>query len=1768
MKVSPFFKVRYWEDKHHSKLFVFVGDSVATNVNQVLQKIESSQSVTSLSKAELQLLSTTFGSSFEHSLGLSIINTSPGMIKLCFVNGTINLDDNINWLKQKMFYHLHKKLRLSSHEETYMWIHRKFDITPLIIQTFITHCFKSEKRISVEYFVHNVERFFGVQLPKIHAQFIDKIQAIKYIEELKTAKRIEPILFKYMSEDYDEYVNYDPIHELSVSSMFDSVDKLTVASFSPNLVESFDLSNIVDECVNMIDIHRYQKIAPAQTLVSKYFPFAHSRRSQDYIATTLKFVEDIENAEKVVRNHTIVGGHRLDTFTNFLHLRVNELNYNRRQDLQSLFEHLSTSQEVPFIKYNAVSNNYYKVHKESMYKLRNELIGKWTEVKTQPYPYVLLRVHYTKDVFCSVQIFETMCYDVKFTFGNMMKETSAKIISFFSRIDAIIGKVKDVYPSLYIPLINRDFMNVSLGTSTTKVLRWLTTNSIKSDKHTLNYGNFVKVVKNRMFSYFNVINNPNKNLLHLQYKKIDNYLKYENIQVFITFHYVNNRDEMIKKIQGEFNLSPEEAEREFEKWTSQNELELLKLGDRTFSKPKNDNYVNIKIRLTSSIDLNFNIEGAKSDVMHTRILNLLLVLMDMSHERILDRKSVPDAKIDTILYGKASASPINNKYAKTDVLKRSSSKAKGNSGTDLDFELEALEDYEGFGDLFEDDEDLKALEMEFLKELQNEEKLLVASGEQTKKQTDEDDDKNVKAGDEDSIMKSYFMNMLKSADKELIDYKVAKGQKVLKRYSTVCQWNDRRQPIVVNKTEMDKVKEFQKDIRYVKTGSSEEMQKKNYYICPQVWCPKSKVALTYKDFKGKYNESCPYPDVEEKPILLTNHYWGKGEAGLTREHFPGFLDPKTHPGRLCLPCCFKKEAKEGSRNKQNENTCKNQWSDTAPQEEETEVFGNEKYILGEIFVPLEPFRYGLLPKDVSDLFGNKTCGNGLDGKGLMSDKTDCMLRRGVSQKTQSFLNALISLLDNPKIFSLQSLIDSFSANISVEQFVGLENGKVMKMFINKEYSIFNSENFKDFTAWFLHAKQKHYIAMFKMEQIAQELLTISNSAGGFAASDTNKKAQRTIIREFLIFNAYKHFLMYMSDMSVDKHHNLLIDYVQSENRWLNINNYNVIIIEHEPAEGKTHMICPFNRNAAKVFDMTDPFVMIFKQNNYYEPLCHVKVKNGSIDARTKFHMNTAPSGIRKIIQYYMKNCSVETPINTASDLEIFIETTTGHSIKRYVIDYSFQVCGFLVSSVNLFVPLKDKVDIYDLKQTEFVYYDDVPRYKCTYQEDTIHAVYNKIYKQTGDEFYKPTEYYYDRVQQDRLIGFKLNHSYFVPTNYNEKTDAQYVSEMYDDDLSVFVEYEKDNARVQRVSRDQQMANYFRQFSKLMMDYIATHKELNDEFVFLKDGDNPFPKAYKRKKLFELVKKAMKSNDFQVFINANVNTQMFTSHFVEDILLSTGSTHSIMLRQMFGVKQKFKKESYELLFDQKDVLDGRIQEKLKYIQNPYASLMERVDKYMRDYMFEYVEKEDMEYFKRYVNPSTIYEDVPYKFRKLMAGFQLVTYNTTLSPYTPDTLFDMFLSVCKAKQVTHVTNVDTLKLLMKQKMFQAYRHDELDLLYSNESYKYNAKLLKLKSQTIDNNLQIMDSMSYYPSYFELLFLVMIARVRVIVVGRKTKTNDSGIEIIPGEDKYNRYSRYVIINQYYDRFNNRDVFQFAVKGPNTKNARTILRKPDLPSALQKYI
>ena len=1741
---------------------------------------------TNLTKSDRELLEETFGNDYEKILDFKAYDDD-SLEGIYFIHASINPDDNINWLKKKLFYYLRKHIDISSHEELYMWLNKRFQVTPQVIDQFILNTFKNDRRIEYAYFHECAANFFGLStikhLPKKHEtyQFIDKMQVIMLIHTLKVAKHVEPIFFKYTTDTFFEYTNYHPFEELTLQDA-SSIDTLSVSSYDALLLETFGVSDVNDGCLNMttyklLNAHMKQSKKADKVKINKFFPHVDDKQSPEYQASTLEFVRTIESAETAVNNHQIEDGHNTGTFVNFLHLRTNEVTFNARQDLETLFETLETSEQMPFMKMKAINNNYYKVHKESLLTIKTETLDKWTDVKVSQFgkqvdtSYVQVKLKYNKDVYCSLLIFDNMCYDVKFTFGNMMRETLSNIVVFLSKVNKIIATVRSLYPNAYVPDIDVDLSATSYN-SNTKVVRWLSFNTINSDKHTLNYKNFVKVINSKLYSYFNIIKNPNKNILHLQYKKIDNYLKFENIQVFITNHFVKDRNEMVRKLVAEFVISTEDAERELDKWLASNELEVMKLGDKIFIKPKNDNFVNVKIRLTSSIDLTFNIEGAKNTLIHERILHLMLVLMDMAnrHHTSNTNTNTNTKAIDAFIY--------DTTHDKHETSSPSIDGQFGQFGQFGEFgdlaDLDDFDNYEEFGEMFEDDEDLKALELEFMKEVgnaamepTNTQVSDKGKGKGTNKAKDDEDD-------EDSVMKSYFMNMLKSADRDLIDYKVPKGQKLLKRYSTVCQWNDRRQPVVVNQQELDKIKTLQKDIKYVKTGSTKELQEKNFYICPQVWCPKSKTALTYQDFKEKYNESCPYPEIEEKPIMLTNHYWGKGEKGQTREHYPGFLDAKTHPKQLCLPCCFKKEAKEGTKNKQKENTCKTQWSEEPQVEDDTEVFGNEKYIKADIFVPLEVARFGLLPKAFSDILGGQSCGNGVDGKGLMNDKTNCLLRKGISQKSQSFITAVLTLLENPNIPTYTSFTENFATHMSVEKFVSLENGKVMKLFINKDFDIFNGKNFTKFVSWFLDSEQDAYVKLFKLNNIRQDL----KDYDGRVFKQEAFKRFKSIIREFLIFNAYIHFVDYVTNPAIEKNYNLLIDFIQSEHEWLNVNYYNIVVIEYEPTTGTTHMICPFNRNAKVAFDTTDPFIFIFKQNNYYEPLCHVKVNHGDINLTTKFVLKTAPNNIKRLIQFYLTNCSNDMPTHSAHDIVTFIRSL-GMSIKTYVIDYSFQVCGFLIKSYNMFIPLKERTDIFDLNDANFIYYDDLSNYKITVEEklvDTvIKEIFNGLYKATKEPFYRVNTII-KSSDGKRTVGFTLGDSdYFIPTNYSDNVtnaDVAYVNNLLQDDLDIFIGYEKKDKRIERIEKDTVQKRMLKAFTNEITDYITRDKDALTEFNFIMDSNNPFPSAYRRHKLVELVNAVIKHSDAVSKIHSDYGADLvrLSWQFVEDTMQkSSVNSHNVMLKQLFGLKKKFKKAPTEFMFDQKDVIEGKLAEKLRFIQNPYASLIDRLDRHMKDYVLDMDDEngengendvDERNHLLTYVNSNTLYEDVPYKFRKVLPEYKQVHVTGN---YTINTLYDIFLKIALTKKVSNITKQTVLNQVVMKQLIIDYRNANIDEFLDNPSFQFNAKAMKIKTHHIDNLITVFESMNYYPSFYELAVLSNIARVNVIVIGRKRKDNAEGIEVF-----HNKSSRYIILCHSYDRIEHHDTFHLLVKDASKATSKIIFRKHELSRPFVDYI
>lgn len=111
---------------------------------------------------------------------------------------------------------------------------------------------------------------------------------------------------------------------------------------------------------------------------------------------------------------------------------------------------------------------------------------------------------------------------------------------------------------------------------------------------------------------------------------------------------------------------------------------------------------------------------------------------------------------------------------------------------------------------------------------------------------------------------------------------------VYRPYSVLCQ---KRQPVRVEPADFERVSAESTGVRgSVRFGSSKERDA--FYICPDRWCVTSGVAR-------RAGEECPLPD---EPV------WDL-QSGM----YPGLIGGVQHPDGLCMPCCFKKEPKPGSK---------------------------------------------------------------------------------------------------------------------------------------------------------------------------------------------------------------------------------------------------------------------------------------------------------------------------------------------------------------------------------------------------------------------------------------------------------------------------------------------------------------------------------------------------------------------------------------------------------------------------------------------------------------------------------------------------------------------------------------------------------------------------------------------------------------------------------------------------------------------------------------
>ena len=575
-----------------------------------------------------------------------------------------------------------------------------------------------------------------------------------------------------------------------------------------------------------------------------------------------------------------------------------------------------------------------------------------------------------------------------------------------------------------------------------------------------------------------------------------------------------------------------------------------------------------------------------------------------------------------------------------------------------------------------------------------------------------------------------FFNRLKTRDSKLF---LVKEEGNYKAYSRSCPSNVRRQPVILTDSEKDKIDRnhpgsYDKAIKY---GSSPDKQ--YWYICPRYWSLKHNTSLTEEEVKsGKYGKIIPLnakkvPD-DANIYEFTDNKIHKDKNDKYITHYPGFLKADNHPNGLCVPCCFRawdspeqvkrreqcikgveEEGKEEKEEEDEEEKGERKEEEKEEEElktkepiksvktkrfkikilEEPEQIDKSKkvtkklkqldyYIKGPEKFPLEKERWGYLPLSLQLFLNtdNTKCYISKINTNLKPNHT-CILRQGVEyNKNQSFLaciaDAFKDISNTPKSLSIKEFKKILINSLSIDIFVSLQNGSLIKVFENDKKDVIISDIYK---------KSNLY-------------------------KNINKSDKNSIFLLKTIITSYELFIEYLNDDNIIIDYKYLWDLICKPNKKLFPKGINLVILEllNNDITDNVSLICPSNHYSSEFFDINKRTLILMKQEQLYEPIYTFEDKVDKWEINRTFSLNNEDllPNLREILYVikstYTKKCLPMMSMPTIYKFKrnllltnmLMILETINYNSEKQIMNYQGKIIGLIVknrNNIKCFVPV-------------------------------------------------------------------------------------------------------------------------------------------------------------------------------------------------------------------------------------------------------------------------------------------------------------------------------------------------------------------------------------------------------------------------------------------------------------------------------------------------
>lgn len=387
----------------------------------------------------------------------------------------------------------------------------------------------------------------------------------------------------------------------------------------------------------------------------------------------------------------------------------------------------------------------------------------------------------------------------------------------------------------------------------------------------------------------------------------------------------------------------------------------------------------------------------------------------------------------------------------------------------------------------------------------------------------------------------YTLTRLKQADPDLFAFD-APGYK---SYASMCASNAKRQPVVISEEQRAEIDRLYPGAyaNAVHAGSTPELRAKNVYICPQVWCTRSEVAMTDAQFR---EQGCP--DKEDVPLRMHNG-----------RKFVSFLDPSRHPKELCTPCCFLVDhaGRDEGRMRRRNARCAG----------DDDPGGDDGYIKGDGGFLLAPGRFGKLPPAL---------------EALISDQR--FVRMGISHGSNHYLACVahtLGVAGGPN-----ALVDLVESGIEPHHLIPVAGGRLMRGLLSPDPARLDDAEYKAFRAWFLGLRT--YPTVYGLEKLRR----IVARAPTTARLPPSSVAE--VMREMMLHSAVENLVNFLrSDAPKDDLE--LGGLFASSQRWINPDGVNVLVFEEDDGD-------VFMSNPGHEIDVGRPYALVLKRGTFYEPV--------------------------------------------------------------------------------------------------------------------------------------------------------------------------------------------------------------------------------------------------------------------------------------------------------------------------------------------------------------------------------------------------------------------------------------------------------------------------------------------------------------------------------------------------------------------------------------